>query len=573
MSQIAIENKTQLGQLLLAHGIVTPEQIEKALAEQKEKGHRKLLGELLVEMNYCTENQIASALAEAYSVPYAQVGPKVCDVKALEILPREFLEEHIVLPLFKVYDTLTVAVSEPTNVFLIDEIERISGCKVQVVCATAKDIKATLQTYLPAANVFVIDDIIDDNGLGDFTLIENITQDITDLEEIAGQSPVVKLVNYLLYNAVRENASDIHIEPDDKKLRVRYRVDGKMYEKIRPPHQMHAAIVSRIKIMAELDIAQRRLPQDGGIHVLVEGRPIDLRVSVMPGSFGEKVVIRVIDPHKVLFNFESLGFTYDNLRLFRKVIHSPNGIVLVTGPTGSGKNTTLYAALAELNSDEVNICTVEDPVECNMAAINQFQVSEKAGFGFSTALRSLLRQDPDIIMVGEIRDQATAGIAVQAALTGHLVLSTLHTNDAPGAVTRLLDLGVAPYLVSASLIAALAQRLVRKICSNCKIEYEPSASIKKIVEESGGGDIVKFYRGVGCKKCRNTGYAGRIAIHELFVPDEEIAGMINDHASTKDIRNLALQKGMSPLQADGIEKVRAGIVSVEEVLRIAHGDL
>jgi type IV pilus assembly protein PilB len=573
MSQIAIENKTQLGQLLLAHGIVTPEQIEKALAEQKEKGHRKLLGELLVEMNYCTENQIASALAEAYSVPYAQVGPKVCDVKALEILPREFLEEHIVLPLFKVYDTLTVAVSEPTNVFLIDEIERISGCKVQVVCATAKDIKATLQTYLPAANVFVIDDIIDDNGLEDFTLIENITQDITNLEEIAGQSPVVKLVNYLLYNAVRENASDIHIEPYDKKLRVRYRVDGKMYEKIRPPHQMHAAIVSRIKIMAELDIAQRRLPQDGGIHVLVEGRPIDLRVSVMPGSFGEKVVIRVIDPHKVLFNFESLGFTYDNLRLFRKVIHSPNGIVLVTGPTGSGKNTTLYAALAELNSDEVNICTVEDPVECNMAAINQFQVSEKAGFGFSTALRSLLRQDPDIIMVGEIRDQATAGIAVQAALTGHLVLSTLHTNDAPGAVTRLLDLGVAPYLVSASLIAALAQRLVRKICSNCKIEYEPSASIKKIVEESGGGDIVKFYRGVGCKKCRNTGYAGRIAIHELFVPDEEIAGMINDHASTKDIRNLALQKGMSPLQADGIEKVRAGIVSVEEVLRIAHGDL
>jgi type IV pilus assembly protein PilB len=573
MSQIAIENKTQLGQLLLAHGIVTPEQIEKALAEQNEKGHRKLLGELLVEMNYCTENQIASALAEAYGVPYAQVGPKVCDVKALEILPREFLEEHIVLPLFKVYDTLTVAVSEPTNVFLIDEIERISGCKVQVVCATAKDIKATLQTYLPAANVFVIDDIIDDNGLEDFTLIENITQDITNLEEIAGQSPVVKLVNYLLYNAVRENASDIHIEPDDKKLRVRYRVDGKMYEKIRPPHQMHAAIVSRIKIMAELDIAQRRLPQDGGIHVLVEGRPIDLRVSVMPGSFGEKVVIRVIDPHKVLFNFESLGFTYDNLQLFRKVIQSPNGIVLVTGPTGSGKNTTLYAALAELNSDEVNICSVEDPVECNMAGINQFQVSEKAGFGFSTALRSLLRQDPDIIMVGEIRDQDTASIAVQAALTGHLVLSTLHTNDAPGAVTRLLDLGVAPYLVSASLIAALAQRLVRKICSNCKTEYEPSASIKKIIEESGGGDIVKFYRGVGCKKCRNTGYAGRIAIHELFVPDEEIAGMINDHASLKDIRNLALQKGMSPLQADGIEKVKAGIVSAEEVLRIAHGDL
>lgn len=394
MAQIAVENKTQLGQLLLAHEIVTPEQIEKALAEQKEKGHRKLLGELLVEMGYCTENQIAAALAEAYGVPYAQIGPKICDPKAVEILPREFLEEHVILPLFKVHDTLTVAVSEPTNVFLIDEIERISGCKVHVVCATAKDIRATLQTYLPAANVFVIDDIIDDEGLEDFTLLENITEDIGNLEEVAGQSPVVKLVNYLLYNAVKENASDIHIEPGDKKLRVRYRVDGKLYEKIRPPHQMHAAIVSRIKIMAELDIAQHRLPQDGGIHVLVEGRPVDLRVSVMPASFGEKVVIRVIDPQKVLYNLKSLGFTFENLQRLRQVIQAPNGIVLVTGPTGSGKNTTLYAALSELNTGEVNICTVEDPVECNIPGINQFQVNSSAGFEFSTALRSLLRQDP-----------------------------------------------------------------------------------------------------------------------------------------------------------------------------------
>jgi len=569
MSQIAVENKMQLGQLLLARGIVTPEQIEKALTEQKEKGHHKLLGELLVEMNYCTENQIASALAEAYSVPYAQVSPKVCDAKTLEILPREFLEEHTILPLFKVYDVLTVAVSEPTNVFLMDEIERISGCKVQVVCATTKDIKATLQTYLPAANVFVIDDIIDDEGLDDFTLIENIAEDISNLEEVAGQSPVVKLVNYLLYNAVRENASDIHIEPDDKKLRVRYRVDGKLYEKMHPPYQMYSAIVSRIKIMAELDIAQRRLPQDGGIHVLMEGRPIDLRVSVMPGNFGEKVVVRIINPQKVLFNLESLGFAYENLQRFRELIQSPNGIVLVTGPTGSGKNTTLYAALAELNSEEVNICTVEDPVECNMVAINQFQVNDSAGFQFSTALRSLLRQDPDIIMVGEIRDEATANIAVQAALTGHLVLSTLHTNDAVGAVTRLLDLNVAPYLVSASLIAVLAQRLVRKICPACKTEYEPPASIKKVAEKLGGS-IEKFYRGVGCKKCRNTGYVGRIAIHELFVPNEKIMDMISERASLKKLRDKALQNGMVPLQLDGIEKVKAGIVSIDEILRTAQ---
>ncbi len=566
MSSTAVKNKLQLGQLLIARGVLTEEQVEKALTEQKAKGHRKLLGELLVEMNYCTENQVAAALAEAYDVPYAQVSPKICDANVLEILPRDFLEEHIILPLFKVYNTLTVAVSEPTNVFLIDEIERLTGCRVQVVSATANDIKATLQTYLPAANVFVIDDIIDEDSLEDFTLIENITQDITNLEEIAGQSPVVKLVNYLLFNAVRENASDIHIEPDDKKLRIRYRVDGKLYEKMRPPYQMHPAIVSRIKIMSELDIAQRRLPQDGSIHVLVEGRPVDLRVSVMPGNFGEKVVIRVIDPQKVIFNFESLGFTYENLKLFRKVIHSPSGIVLVTGPTGSGKNTTLYAALAELNSDEVNICTVEDPVECNMSAINQFQVNTTVGFNFSTALRSLLRQDPDIIMVGEIRDTATADIAVQAALTGHLVLSTLHTNDAPGAVTRLIDLGVAPYLVSASLNAVLAQRLVRKICPNCKTVCEPSVSIRRTVERLGG-QIDTYYRGVGCKKCRNTGFVGRIAIHELFVPDDEILELINEGKNLKGLKAKVIKKGMSPLHVDGFEKAKAGIVSIDEIFR------
>jgi type IV pilus assembly protein PilB len=520
-------------------------------------------------MGFCTANQIASALAQAYDVPYAQVSPKICDPNALEILPREFLEEHMVLPLFKVHDSLTVAVNEPTNVFLLDEIKRITGCNVNVVCATDKDIKATLQAYLPAANVFVIDDIIDDDGLEDFTLIESISQDIGNLEEIAGQSPVVKLVNYLLFNAVLENASDIHIEPDEKKLRVRYRVDGRLYEKLCPPHQMHPAIVSRLKIMAELDIAQRRLPQDGGIHVVVQGRSVDLRVSVMPGNFGEKVVIRVIDPQRIIFNLESLGFTYENLRLFRKVVQAPNGIVLVTGPTGSGKNTTIYAALTEMNNDEVNICSVEDPVECNITGINQFQVNSSAGFEFSTALRSLLRQDPDIIMVGEIRDEATANIAVQAALTGHLVLSTLHTNDAPGAITRLLDLGVAPYLASASLIAVLAQRLVRKICPNCKTEYDPPAGMKKMVEELAG-EKLKFYRGVGCKKCRNTGYAGRLAIHELFVPNDEVCEMISEHATLKQIRNKALENGMVPLQLDGIEKIKAGIISIDEVLRITE---
>ena len=567
MSEIAAEKKLQLGQLLQSRQIVTARQIENALAVQKQTGHQKLLGEVLVELGYCTENQIASALAEAYDLPYAQITPKICDPTVVELLPRDFLEEHIILPLFKVGDTFTVAMSEPSNVFLIDEIQRLTNCKVQIVCATTKDINATLQIYMPSANVFVIDDIIDETDLDDFAMIERIAEDISDLEEVAGQSPVVKLVNYLLYNAVRENASDVHIEPDDKKLKVRYRVDGGLYEKMSPPYQMHSAIVSRIKIMAELDIAQRRLPQDGSIHVLMEGSPIDLRVSVMPGNFGEKVVIRIIDARKILTNLESLGFSYDNLQLFKNKIRASNGIVLVTGPTGSGKNTTLYAALMEISTEQVNICTVEDPVECNITSVNQFQVNEAAGFNFSTALRSLLRQDPDIVMVGEIRDHDTATIAVQAALTGHLVLSTLHTNDAPGAVTRLLDLDVAPYLVSASLQAVLAQRLVRKICPNCKQAAEVSNSIKKTVER-WTGQVPTFYRGLGCRKCRNTGYLGRIAIHELFIPDEEVLDMISQNATLKQLRKAAVEKGMAPLYMDGIEKVKAGITTIDEVLRV-----
>lgn len=559
-------SKLQLGEILLRMGIVTAQQIEEVLSHQNDSGHQKLLGELLVEKGYCTENDIASALAEAYGVPYAQVSPKICDPAIVEILPREFLEEHSVLPLFKVNDCLTIAVSEPSNVFIIDEIERLSKCKVQMVCATAKDIQATLQAYMPASNVFVIDDIIDETGLEDFSLIENISEDISNLEEVAGQSPVVKLVNYLIYNAVHENASDIHIEPDNKKLRVRYRVDGRLYEKIQPPYKMLAAIVSRIKIMAELDIAQRRVPQDGGIHVMVEGRPIDLRISVMPGSFGEKVVMRILDAKRILYSLETLGFSYENLKLLKEKIYSPNGIILATGPTGSGKNTTLYAILSELNSDEVNICTVEDPVEANISGINQFEVNEAAGFTFASSLRSLLRQDPDIVMVGEIRDQETANIAAQAALTGHLVLSTLHTNDAPGAVTRLIDLGVAPYLVGASLVAVLAQRLVRKVCSNCKEEYEPSASIRKMAEKSLGSSI-KFFRGIGCKKCRNTGYIGRIAIHELFIPNPEIQEMITTGASMNKIREAAFANGMTSLRLDGLQKVKAGIITIDEVLR------
>src|SRR5215217_5250215 len=505
---IATIERKPLGQLLLDKGLVKPEQLERALEEQRRSNHQKLLGEVLVELRLCTEDQITEALTHAYGVPYARISPRIADPKVIQSLPKELLDKHQVLPLFLVEGLLTVAVPEPANVFLVEEIERTSGFQVQVVAATVRDIRATLQAYLPNESVFVIDDIIEDVNPEEFTVIDQPVQDITNGEQMAGDSPVIKLVNYCIYTAVKEGASDIHIEPGENMLRVRYRVDGRLTEKLRPPFQMHAAVTSRIKIMAGMDISERRLPQDGGIHVMMDKRPIDLRVSTMPGKNGEKVVIRVIDNDKASVNLEKLGFGYETLKQWRKLIALPNGILLVTGPTGSGKSTTLYACLQEMNADDVNICTVEDPVEYALGGVNQFQINEKAGFTFPTALRSLLRQDPDIMMVGEIRDGETARLATQAALTGHLVLSTLHTNDAPGAVTRLYNLGIEPYLVGASISGVLAQRLVRKLCQACKEPYEPSPNEKRQLERFTES-VDTLYKPKGCQRCRNLGYSGR----------------------------------------------------------------
>jgi len=567
MTATYTSQKLQLGQLLIQQGAITAEELEQALEYQRTNGFSLLLGEVLQKLDICSEEQIMEALASAYDVPFAKISPRIADPKVIDTLPREFLDRHTVLPLFKIKDRLVLAVNEPANVFLLEEIARITQCEILVVCAAAKDIKATLETHLPSANVFVIDDIFEDAAAGELSLVEEKIEDITDLEAAAEGSPVIKLVNYLIYHAVREGASDIHIEPDDNFLRVRYRVDGALYEKLRPPFKMLPAISSRIKIMANLDIAERRLPQDGGIHVLMDARPIDLRVSTIPGQFGEKIVIRIIDNRNVLVNLEKLGFAYEMLKEWRKVISCPNGIVLVTGPTGSGKSTTLYSVLRELNEEKVNICTVEDPVEFNLSWVNQFQVNEKIGFTFSAALRSLLRQDPDIIMVGEIRDRETARIAVQSALTGHLVFSTLHTNDAPGAITRLLNIGVEPYLVSASLMAVLAQRLVRKICTNCKHPYEPSVNIRRAVERVCG-EVETFYKGAGCQKCRKTGFSGRIGIYELLAPGDAMRDRIATAPSIVELRTLAGEGGMVTLRADGMAKVKAGITTVEEVLQV-----
>jgi len=565
---IATAERKPLGQFLVDKGLIRPEQLDRALDEQRRSNHQKLLGEILVELRMCTEDQITEALAVAYGVPYARINPRVADPKVISVLPREFLEKHQILPLFLVEGVLTVAVAEPANVFLLEEVGRLSGYSVQVVAATGRDIKSTLQAYLPSDKVFVIDDIIDETDSGQFTVLDAPVQDIADLEAAAGDSPVVKLVNYLIYSASKEGASDIHIEPFDGMLKVRYRIDGRLVEKLRPPQQMHAAVASRVKIMAGLDIAERRLPQDGAIHVMMDKRPIDLRVSTIPGKFGEKVVIRIIDNDKTSVNLEKLGFGYETLKAWRRLIVMPNGILLVTGPTGSGKSTTLYAVLQEINREDVNICTVEDPIEFHLSGINQFQVNEKAGFTFSAALRSLLRQDPDIMMIGEIRDGDTARLATQAALTGHLVLSTLHTNDAPGAITRLFNLGIEPYLVGATLSGVMAQRLVRKLCQHCKEPYEASINERRQIEKFAGPVQGPLFRSRGCDRCRNIGFAGRLGIYELLVPDDAMIDRISQGANLNEIREMARNGGMRALRCDGMEKVKAGITTLEEVYRV-----
>lgn len=561
-------SKAQIGDLLVRRGALSEQQLEEALDKQRRSDHSKLLGEILVELNFVTHEQVMEALAECYGVPFAKVTPRIADPRVTEILPRDFIESHGVLPLFLVDGVLTVAVSEPANLFLVEEIERISGYSVQIVASPAADIRSALQSYLPSANVFVIDDIYEDIEVADFSVVESQITDLGNLEEVSGQSPVVKLVNYIVYQAVQDRASDIHLEPDDHASRARYRIDGRLVNKLSPPHQMHPALVSRMKIMAGMDIAERRIPQDGDIHVMVDGRPIDLRVSTMPSKFGEKVVVRIIDNRSAIVPLEKIGFGPDLLPEWRKVVSAPNGVILVTGPTGSGKSTTLYSVLNELASDEQNLSTVEDPVEVNIPGVNQFPVNEKAGFTFATALRSLLRQDPDIVMVGEIRDVETARIATQAALTGHVVFSTLHTNDSLSAVTRLVNMGIEPYLVAAMLRGVLAQRLVRKICPHCKEAYTPDDSTRATVEQAIG-QCEELYRGAGCSRCMGKGYAGRLGVFELFIPDERTLDMVARGANAQELRTAAKEAGFRTLRHDGLNKAAMGLTTVEEVIRVS----
>ncbi len=570
MTSISITSvPPRLGNILVERGHISVEQLHAALGEQR-KAPGKLLGEILIEQGFASEDQVIECLAMVYGVPYAKLEPRLADPKAVDVLPREYIEKNLAFPLYKIRHTLTVAVCEPTNLFLIDELKSLTGLDVQVVATSAKDIRRMITT-LPDSKTFVIDDIIEDNAQAEVTLIETAIEDIGDSSEFAGQSPVIRLVNYIIYNAVKEGASDIHIEPADRCTRVRFRIDGKLYKSLEVPLNLLGAVTSRIKIMASLDISERRLPQDGRVHVLLDGRKIDLRISTFPGSRGEKTAIRVLDTRSVSLNLRDLGFAEDVLTPLTSAIEAPNGIILVTGPTGSGKSTTLYACLNEIASMENNVCTVEDPIEYHLPLINQFQVQERVGLTFSKALRTLLRQDPDVIMVGEVRDEETARTAIQAALTGHLVFSTLHTNDAPSAITRLINMGVEPYLIGAALNMVLAQRLVRRICPKCRETYDPPRTLRKAIERMGYS-IEKFYKGLGCRKCRNTGYSGRVGVHELMPVNDELRDVIVAGGSVVELRRIAGSYGMVTLRHDGFRKVREGLTSVEEVIQIS-GDI
>lgn len=567
MDSTATTRTLRVGDVLVERGLVSARQVEQALAVQKSDSRRRLLGEILVELGHCTHAQLIAALADAYGIPFVELTPKFVDPDVIGLLPRDFINDRMVLPLFRVDDMLTVAVTEPSDFLLVDEIRRLVDCQVQIVAALPDAIRNTLERVGPDESAASLEELFQEA-----TSAAGAAGDAgrADVAELGSDSPVVKLVNHAIQSAIREGASDIHFEPDENEFRVRFRIDGQLVEKLHPPVQMQAPIVARVKIMAGMDISERRLPQDGAIRVSSKGKPVDLRVSTLPNKFGEKVVIRVIDNTTSLLSFDGLGLTGEARALLEGLCRNPYGIILVTGPTGSGKSSTLYAMLNHLNRPTVNICTVEDPVEFNLKGVNQFQVHGKIGLNFAAMLRTMLRQDPDVIMIGEVRDPETAGIAVQAALTGHLVLTTLHTNDAPSAITRLQNLAIEPYLASAALVGIVAQRLVRRICRECCVEDQPAASILHAAERAGI-KLERIHRGKGCSSCNQTGYRGRTGLFEILVPDDELRDAIASGANLGVLRQKARQLGMRTLFEYGLERVRRGDTTVEELLRVTCG--
>ncbi|MDF1542597.1 MAG: ATPase, T2SS/T4P/T4SS family [Anaerosomatales bacterium] len=548
----------RLGQLLMRSGVITERQLADALEVHKATGER--LGRVIVDLGYATQSAILSVMAAQIGIEHFDFAVVKPDPNAVASVPRELAERYTLMPISMTDDTLVVAMADPQNVLALDDLRIITGHEIRAGISTKDDILGAIDTYYKIAERSDPSDIIGTDEL-----------DQAELESLSGVStdaPIVKLVNYIITKAVSERASDIHIEPQESDLRVRFRVDGVLHEVMRSPRSVQASIVSRFKIMAEMDIAETRKPQDGHCEVTVSGHKIDFRVSSLPTVYGERIVLRILRKDAILMQLSDLGFLPESLARFESSFRKPYGAILVTGPTGSGKSTSLYAAINVLNSPDKHILTAEDPVEYRVPGVNQCQVNVRAGLTFARALRSFLRCSPDIILVGEIRDQETARIGIESALTGHLVLSTLHTNDSSGAVTRLVEMGVEPFLVASAVDCVLAQRLARRLCPSCKEEYVPKP--QTLIDAGFPADNLpeRIFKAVGCKKCGGTGYLGRLGVHEVLLVSEEIGRLAVAGATAEEIKRTAVAEGMLTLKQDGLEKVRMGTTSVEEILRV-----
>jgi type IV pilus assembly protein PilB len=558
----------RIGDVLVAQGALSAEQLQRALAEQKASG--QMLGEMLVAQGVISTAVLVEALGKCLGVGGCQLRHGLIDPAMLKLIGAEEAERLLALPMFKVRDTLTVAMAQPQSLPAIDRLQQLTGCKIRPVLALDANIREFIKKY--SAGEVSVDAFLTSLGDSRVEVVEREAVDegpVTDLDKMVAGSPIINLVNVALMTAIRDRASDIHIEPEKRGTRVRYRIDGILRDLMKPPPGMHAAIISRVKVIGKMDIAEKRLPQEGRVRIVAEGREIDLRVSSMPTLLGEKIVMRILDKENLRVRMEELGFRQAALLTFQRMLRQPHGLVLVTGPTGSGKTTTLYSALDLLRSPERNIITIEDPVEYQLDLVNQIQVQEAIGLGFARALRSILRQDPDVIMVGEIRDEETARVAVQAALTGHMVLATLHTNDAPGAVARLLDMNVESYLLSSALTGVVAQRLCRKICESCAIKYYPDEHTL-VGAGLAGKQGRPFRKGAGCTRCHDSGYRGRLGIYEVMEVTPELRPMIHRAAPTHELRDKLRQVGELSLREEGAMIALEGKSSLEEILSVTH---
>ena len=569
--------KKLVGQILLEKGVITQEQLDEALNVQKNTTEQ--IGRILTDLGHVTERDVLRAHAEQLGIAFLELDKTSVDEDVAKAIPQSVVQRYNAVPIRRSGNRLTVAMSDPSNVFALDDMRLITGYEIDPILATAEDISALLDNTDGASEGGTEElqtalDALDGGlgaALGDELDISSAgtEEDVDRAQVMEEEAPIIRVVNVVIQQAIKDRASDIHVEPDRRGVRIRYRIDGVLHEVMRVPKYVHAPLVSRIKIMGDMNIAERRIPQDGRIHIRHEGNDYDLRVSSLPTVFGEKVVMRILDQSSVMIGLNKLGMAGETQAQLESVIVQPNGMILSTGPTGSGKTTTQYSILNKINSVEKNIITIEDPVEYQLPGLSQVHVNRKAGLTFASAMRSFLRQDPDIIMVGEIRDLETAETAVQASLTGHLVLSTLHTNDAPSAVTRLMDMGVEPFLIASSIIGILAQRLARRICQNCKEPYKPPAeALHRVGFNVDDMENVVFYRGRGCEQCRHTGYRGRNGIFEMMLVTEEVADLTVKRAPLSEIRAAALAGGMKTLKMDGFQKVLEGLTTVEEVMRV-----